>query len=41
MLAFHMGLFHMSKTASILIAMFALVAIVDVLSYLVRRRLAD
>ncbi len=41
MLAFHMGLFHMQKTASILIAMFGLVAIVDVLSYLVRRRLAD
>lgn len=33
LLAFHMGLFHMSKTCTILIAMLALVALVDVLSY--------
>lgn len=40
MLAFHMGLFHMSETSSILIAMMLLVAIVDISSYLVRRALA-
>lgn len=39
LLAFHMGLFHMPKTASILIAMLLLVALVDALSYLARRRL--
>ncbi len=37
MLAFHMGLFHMSETSSILIAMILLVALVDVLSYVSRR----
>ncbi len=37
LLAFHMGLFHMNKTATILIAMMFLVAIVDVLSYVSRR----
>jgi phosphonate transport system permease protein len=37
LLAFHMGLFHMGKTATILIAMIALVALVDVASYLSRR----
>jgi phosphonate transport system permease protein len=37
MLAFHMGLFQMSKTSTILIAMLALVALVDTLSYLTRR----
>lgn len=37
LLAFHMGLFHMGKTATILLAMIALVALVDVLSYLARR----
>jgi phosphonate transport system permease protein len=37
MLAYHMGLFQMNKTASILIAMLLLVAIVDALSYAVRR----
>lgn len=37
MLAFHMGLFHMSETSSILIAMILLVALVDILSYLSRR----
>ena len=37
MLAFHMGLFHMGKTATILAAMVALVALVDVASYAARR----
>jgi phosphonate transport system permease protein len=37
LLAFHMGLFHMNKTATILIAMMSLVAMVDVLSYVSRR----
>jgi phosphonate transport system permease protein len=40
MLAFHMGLFQMSETSSVLIAMIALVATVDLLSYLTRRVLA-
>lgn len=40
MLAFHMGLFQMSETSSVLIAMIALVAGVDLLSYLTRRVLA-
>jgi len=40
MLAFHMGLFHMRETSSVLIAMLALVAFVDLLSYLTRRMLA-
>ena len=39
LLAFHMGLFHMGKTASILAAMLVLVALVDSLSYLWRRSL--
>ncbi|RZT98110.1 phosphonate ABC transporter, permease protein PhnE [Rivibacter subsaxonicus] len=39
MLAFHMGLFHMGKTATILIAMLALVGLVDGLSFALRRRL--
>jgi phosphonate transport system permease protein len=39
LLAFHMGLFHMGKTATILGAMLALVALVDSLSHLARRRL--
>ncbi len=39
LLAFHMGLFQMGKTASILTAMLLLVALVDSLSYLARRRL--
>ena len=39
LLAFHMGLFHMGKTATILIAMLALVALVDVLSWVLRRAL--
>ena len=37
MLAFHMGLFHMRETSSILIAMILLVALVDLASYLARR----
>jgi phosphonate transport system permease protein len=37
LLSFHMGLFHMGKTATILIAMLALVALVDALSFGVRR----
>lgn len=37
MLAFHMGLFHMSKTSTILLAMLALVALVDAFSYTSRK----
>ena len=37
LLSFHMGLFHMGKTATILGAMLLLVALVDALSYLWRR----
>jgi phosphonate transport system permease protein len=37
LLQFHMGLFHMNKTATILGAMLLLVALVDVLSYTLRR----
>ena len=37
MLAFHMGLFQMNKTSTILLAMLALVALVDALSYAARR----
>ena len=40
LLAFHMGLFHMNKTASVLLAMLALVALVDGLSAWARRLLA-
>ena len=39
LLSFHMGLFHMNKTATILIAMILLVALVDLASYLTRRLL--
>jgi phosphonate transport system permease protein len=39
LLSFHMGLFHMGKTATILGAMLLLVALVDALSYLWRHRL--
>ena len=39
LLSFHMGLFHMGKTATILAAMLLLVALVDALSYAARRRL--
>ena len=37
LLAFHMGLFHMGKTATVLGAMLLLVALVDALSYGARR----
>jgi len=37
MLAFHMGLFQMNETSSVLVAMLVLVALVDLLSYLARR----
>lgn len=37
MLTFHMGLFHMRETSSILIAMILLVALVDLASYFSRR----
>jgi phosphonate transport system permease protein len=40
MLAFHMGLFQMNETSSVLIAMIALVALVDLLSYFTRRVMA-
>jgi phosphonate transport system permease protein len=40
LLSFHMGLFHMNKTATILIAMIALVALVDLCSYVMRRVLS-
>ena len=39
LLAFHMGLFHMGKTATILAAMLLMVAAVDALSLLARRAL--
>ncbi len=39
MLAFHMGLFQMQETSSILIAMILLVALVDLASYISRRRM--
>jgi phosphonate transport system permease protein len=37
LLSFHMGLFHMGKTATILAAMLLMVALVDALSYAARR----
>jgi phosphonate transport system permease protein len=37
LLAFHMGLFHMHKTATVLLAMLGLVALVDGLSFAMRR----
>ena len=40
MLAFHMGLFQMRETSSILIAMILLVVFVDSLSYLARRAMS-
>lgn len=39
MLSFHMGLFHMRETGAILLATLVLVALVDLLSNLARRRL--
>ena len=40
MLAFHMGLFQMGETGSILLAMLILVALVDALSFASRRRMS-
>ena len=40
MLAFHMGLFQMQETSSILLAMLLMVALVDALSYASRRTMA-
>ena len=40
LLSFHMGLFQMGKTATVLCAMLLLVAAVDALSYAIRRLLA-
>ena len=40
LLAFHMGLFQMGRTATVLIAMLVLVALVDALSYWMRRVLS-
>ncbi len=40
MLAFHMGLFQMGETSTILVAMLVLVALVDALSYAVRKALS-
>ena len=40
LLAFHMGLFHMGKTCTILAAMLAMVALVDALSFAARRRMS-
>ncbi|HWH80738.1 MAG TPA: phosphonate ABC transporter, permease protein PhnE, partial [Burkholderiaceae bacterium] len=39
LLAFHLGLFHMGKTATVLIAMLVLVALVDASSHGLRRLL--
>ena len=39
MLSFHMGLFQMPETSSVLIAMMALVALVDGVSYLTRQQM--
>lgn len=40
LLAFHMGLFHMGKTATVLAAMLLMVGLVDGISYAARRTLA-
>ena len=40
MLAFHMGLFQMGETSTVLIAMLVLVALVDALSYFTRTKLS-
>lgn len=39
LLSFHLGLFHMGKTATIIAAMLLLVAMVDALSYVARRQM--
>ena len=41
MLAFHLGLFQMEQTSAVLIAMFLMVTLVDVGSYLIRRALTQ
>ncbi len=41
MLAFHMGLFQMQETSSILLAMLLMVGLVDALSYASRRKMAS
>ena len=41
MLAFHLGLFQMGETGSILLAMLILVALVDALSFASRRQMAE
>ena len=40
MLAFHMGLFQMAETSTVLLAMLVLVALVDAMSYGVRNALS-
>ncbi len=40
MLAFHLGLFQMGETSTVLLAMLALVALVDALSYALRKALS-
>lgn len=40
MLAFHLGLFQMAETSTVLLAMLAMVALVDALSYALRKALA-
>lgn len=40
LLAFHMGLFQMNKTATVLISMLLMVGVVDAMSYWLRRALA-
>ena len=40
MLAFHMGLFQMQETSTVLLAMMVLVALVDALSYFSRKKLS-
>ncbi len=40
LLSFHLSLFHMNKTATILLAMIVLVGLVDLASYLMRRVMA-
>ena len=40
MLVFHMGLFQMNETSTVLVAMLVLVALVDALSYAVRKALS-
>jgi len=39
LLAFHMGLFHMGKTCTVILAMLTLVALVDAASYWARTRM--